>query len=131
MHFCNQCQNMYYLKIKTDDDNAANDALVYYCRNCGNENKELAGNNICVSKTTVNHTEENYSSSINEYTKYDPTLPRTNMIKCPNAKCGSNEEGGVRDVLYNRYDDTNMKYIYMCAVCDTTWKTSQHEPTQK
>jgi DNA-directed RNA polymerase subunit M/transcription elongation factor TFIIS len=131
MHFCSQCQNMYYLKIQTDDDEEANKKLVYYCRNCGNENKELAGDNICVSKTTVNHAEQTVASGVNEYTKYDPTLPHTNMIKCPNSKCTSNDEGGTRDVLYNRYDDTNMKYIYMCTVCDTTWKTSQHETTQK
>jgi|TARA_B110000261_G_scaffold89143_1_gene101611 DNA-directed RNA polymerase subunit M/transcription elongation factor TFIIS len=127
---------MYYLMIENDDENddesnGANDRLVYYCRNCGDKNKELAGKNICVSKTTVNHAEQNNSSSINEYTKYDPTLPHTNMIKCPNSDCESNGADGKRDVLYNRYDDKNMKYIYMCAVCDTSWKTSQDESKQK
>ena len=128
MHFCTQCHNMYYLKIKgsNDDNEEENDTLIYYCRNCGNENEELAGDNICVSKTTVQDTEQKFASLMNEYTKYDPTLPRTVMIKCPNAECESNGEGGKREVLYNRYDETNMKYIYMCTVCDTTWKTSQN-----
>ena len=24
---------------------------------------------------------------------------------------------------YIRYDDANLKYIYICSTCDTTWKT--------
>lgn len=28
-----------------------------------------------------------------------------------------------REVIYLRYDDINMKYIYLCAVCNTIWKT--------
>ena len=28
-----------------------------------------------------------------------------------------------REVIYLRYDDINMKYIYLCAVCNTSWKT--------
>ena len=127
MHFCSQCKNMYYLKIERDEEGVkVNDKLVYYCRNCGHENKDLAGNNICVSKTTLNDTGHNFASIVNEYTKYDPTLPRTNMVKCPNKDCKSNSEGEKSDVIYNRYDDINMKYIYMCSVCDTTWTTSQH-----
>jgi hypothetical protein len=26
-------------------------------------------------------------------------------------------------VIYIRYDDDNMKYLYMCVTCDTVWKT--------
>ena len=28
-----------------------------------------------------------------------------------------------REVLYIRYDDVNMKYVYVCVHCNTTWKT--------
>ena len=60
---------------------------------------------------------------MNEYTKLDPTLPRIKTIKCPNQTCLSNSDNAENEVLYIRYDDTNIKYIYMCAHCDTTWKT--------
>jgi DNA-directed RNA polymerase subunit M/transcription elongation factor TFIIS len=101
---------------------------------------------------------------VNEYTKYDPTLPRINTIKCPNQACDSNEgaeqEGGApppskkkastskaaqedieeeeankttrktqaktlmnREVMYIRYDDINMKYVYLCVHCNTMWRT--------
>jgi DNA-directed RNA polymerase subunit M/transcription elongation factor TFIIS len=37
---------------------------------------------------------------------------------------GSNADDAVpREVIYLRYDDINMKYIYLCAVCNTIWKT--------
>jgi hypothetical protein len=30
-----------------------------------------------------------------------------------------------REVIYIRYDEVNMKYVYMCTVCDTVWNTAQ------
>lgn len=126
MHFCNKCNNMYYLKLSEED----NDALIYYCRNCGNEDHTLTKENVCVLDTTVRQTEQRYSQSINEFTTFDPTLPRINTIKCPNNECPSNQDDGEgaeedREVIYIRYDDINMKYIYMCAKCNTIWKTDE------
>ena len=126
MHFCEKCNNMYYLKIDNDDSNQ----LIYYCRNCGNEDKILNKENICVLETTVRETEERQTQTINEYTKYDPTLPRISTIRCPNDECPSNLDEAdpkkeEREVIYIRYDDVNMKYIYMCAKCNTIWKTDE------
>jgi DNA-directed RNA polymerase subunit M/transcription elongation factor TFIIS len=28
-----------------------------------------------------------------------------------------------RAVIYIRYAETNMKYVYLCVHCDTTWRT--------
>jgi DNA-directed RNA polymerase subunit M/transcription elongation factor TFIIS len=201
---------MYYLKIQDEDGNIGN-TLIYYCRNCGHEDTTLSTNNICVSDMQLLSSEKKYTHIVNEYTKFDPTLPRINTIKCPNQDCVSN--GGVqsmsggggkrkteeekqaaaeskkaateekkrekeaiasakksasqakksaaeaqatlavvkanletlieeeeqqeqheqaeqhtehhnnREVIYIRYDDTNMKYVYLCAHCDTTWRT--------
>jgi hypothetical protein len=33
------------------------------------------------------------------------------------------DDATPREVIYLRYDDTNMKYIYLCAVCNTIWNT--------
>lgn len=128
MHFCEKCDNMYYLKISEEDSNT----LIYYCRNCGNEDNSLTKENICVLETTVHQTEERYSQNINEYTKFDPTLPRITTIKCPNDVCPSNKdvkegEESHREVIYIRYDDINMKYIYMCTKCNTIWKTDEQQ----
>jgi DNA-directed RNA polymerase subunit M/transcription elongation factor TFIIS len=139
MHFCSECNNMYYLKITSEDANT----LIYYCRNCGHEDDMITSENICVSNTELKRSEQKYTHIINEYTKLDPTLPRINTIKCPNQECISNksvyleeEEVGKkkqdasieqqREVIYIRYDDINLKYIYVCAKCDKMWKTDNN-----
>jgi DNA-directed RNA polymerase subunit M/transcription elongation factor TFIIS len=206
---------MYYLKIREED---GGNSLNYYCRNCGHEDTTLTAEAICVSETQLRRSEQKYTHMVNEYTKFDPTLPRINTIKCPNQECSSNADANVgsnngidvqavgvfnggdngvdeaieeqaggagekktvttkaataaankkktaktllkeaeeekkeaeksaketktliekaeksvqkktvslvnnREVIYIRYDDINMKYVYLCVHCDTTWKT--------
>ena len=122
MHFCMKCDNMYYIRVASDDS----DSLIYYCRSCGYEDDQLTADNICVSKTHIKRNKQKFNHLINKYTKLDPTLPRINTIKCPNAECSSNTSG-EREVIYLRYDDVNMKYIYLCAKCDTIWKTDEQK----
>ena len=80
MHFCPKCGNIYYLQLKKDDE----DKLIYYCRNCGNEDESLVSNlnNLYVSKTNIKK-EMNYKNSINKYTKLDPTLPEFIILTVP------------------------------------------------
>lgn len=123
MHFCKSCSNMYYIKLSDSDNNK----LSYYCRNCGTIDENILSDNICVSKQSFNNNSQKIDLFVNEYTKLDPTLPRTNSIKCPNEKCISNSDTNEKvenEVLYIRYDDVNMKYIYVCCNCDFTWKTN-------
>lgn len=126
MNFCEKCGNMYYLKISEQTQ----DKLVYHCRKCGFIDENLVANEdgvICVSKTHIKKSRQNYSSVINEYTKLDPTLPRIKTIRCPNAECSSNtssetKENTENEIIFLRYDDNNMKYIYLCSNCDYSWK---------
>ena len=120
MHFCSICKNMYYIRINSDNPNK----LVYYCRNCGNEDTSLVTDNVCVSKTQLKKSELSFSHIINKYTKLDPTLPRISTILCPNSDCSTNTKGKEREIIYIRYDDTNMKYVYLCSECDTVWNTN-------
>ena len=120
MHFCTNCSNMYYIRINADNPNK----LVYYCRNCGNENSNLATENLCVSKTQIKKDEQTFNYIINKYTKLDPTLPRISNVLCPNVDCKTNTNNDEREIIYIRYDDTNMKYVYLCSTCDTVWKTN-------
>lgn len=124
MHFCSKCDNMYYIKLFDNDKTE----LSYYCKKCGNEENDKT--NVIVSKTNIKSggmKTQGYSHLINKYTKLDPTLPRKNNVKCPNTKCVSNADGENKqenEVLFIRYDDTNMKYIYMCCNCDTVWNNN-------
>jgi DNA-directed RNA polymerase subunit M/transcription elongation factor TFIIS len=123
MHFCSECQNMYYIRIDNENVNK----LIYYCRNCGNEDKLLNVDNVCVSSTQIKKTEQSFDHIINKYTKLDPTLPRISKVLCPNSECETNTKGTKREIIYIRYDDINMKYIYMCSSCDTVWKTDEQK----
>jgi hypothetical protein len=146
MHFCARCDNMYYICIdpgtatpESESDtgsssSSGSSSLVHYCRNCGH--REPVREEICVSKLQIKSIAQNYGNIINRYTKLDPTLPRIGHVKCPNALCASNTQtsdsssasgsGSVpREVIYIRYDEENMKYVYLCAVCDALWSTVQ------
>lgn len=123
MHFCTNCQNMYYISIDGNDANK----LIYYCRNCGDTNTSLSVENVTVSKTQLKKSEQEFSHVINKYTKLDPTLPRINTILCPNAECQTNTNDVPREIIYIRYDDLNMKYVYLCSTCDTVWKTDEQK----
>ena len=123
MHFCSECQNMYYISIDADDSNK----LIYYCRNCGHKDSLLSIENVVVLREQLKKTEQEFSHIINRYTKLDPTLPRISNILCPNPECYTNTNDAPREIIYIRYDDKNMKYVYLCCECDTVWKTEEQK----
>lgn len=122
MNFCSVCNNIYYIRLADDDESS----LIYYCRKCGNEDTNLNVESVCVSKTYFTSAQQDVSDSINKYTKFDPTLPRLYNIKCPNSDCETNIEdsGKKTEVVSIRYDNINMKYLYICSECDYVWKNT-------
>jgi DNA-directed RNA polymerase subunit M/transcription elongation factor TFIIS len=142
MHFCPKCSNMLYISLAGDGSQESSgtennlNSLAYYCRSCGHVDNSIDMENVCVSKTSFKKNAQTYTHVINKYTKLDPTLPRLTTIRCPNMECTSNksrgngvtrgeEEQSKNEIIYIRYDDTNLKYVYLCAKCDTLWKTEQ------
>lgn len=122
MHFCPKCDNMLYISVNFEPDSPEANRLVYYCRNCGHKDNTIGEKNFCVSHMQLKKTEQKFSHLVNKYTKYDPTLPRVTNIACPNSECPSNTDKAVgKDVIYMRYDDDNMLYVYICRHCDHTW----------
>jgi DNA-directed RNA polymerase subunit M/transcription elongation factor TFIIS len=121
MKFCIKCDNMYYIAISEQNPNTLN----HYCRNCGYIDNSNIDEQSCILKTDIKKGEQKYNHIINKYTKQDPTLPRVYNINCPNINCKTNTEPDTQaEVIYMRYDDDNMKYLYLCSTCDTTWKTN-------
>jgi DNA-directed RNA polymerase subunit M/transcription elongation factor TFIIS len=139
MKFCSECDNMYYIKINGEDENS----LIYYCRFCGHEDNEPAENGVVVLRTDYKKSEQQFSHMINRYIKHDNTLPRITNMKCPNESCGKKESESAASasasasaasasaedssIIYLRYDDDNMKYLYICENCNTTWKTDDNK----
>ena len=122
MKFCEKCDNMFHIRVSEENQQDTGNSLVYYCRNCGNSESNII-ESICVSKIQIKRTEQKIMNTVNEFTKMDPTLPRLDNIPCPNEDCPSNN-GSDKEVIYIRYDDTNLKFIYLCVNCDKIWKSS-------
>tara|TARA_B100000787_G_C16197017_1_gene301673 strand:- start:3003 stop:3368 length:366 start_codon:yes stop_codon:yes gene_type:complete len=87
--------------------------LIYYCRCCGNTDETIKPKENSVYSVNFNTDSIKKESIINQYTHHDPSLPKTVGIKCPNEKCPSK----TPNIIYINYDETNMKYIYMCLDC--------------
>ena len=120
MEFCENCSNMLYISVdNTDEDKSI---LKNYCKNC-NFSKELPNNESrAIIENVYENTENiNYKLFINPHIKYDPTLPRVNNIKCINKEC-SKKKDEMDEVIYIKYDNENMKYLYYCVYCEKFWK---------
>ena len=115
MKFCNKCDNMYYISISDDDENI----LTYSCRNCGDIDTTVSNEGMCVLDTHFNGSSMKNVKTVNEFTKMDPTLPRIANMPCPNVNCKKNKQGEKidADVIYMRYDNSNLKYIYISQCC--------------
>jgi uncharacterized protein YdcH (DUF465 family) len=117
---------MYYIGINLESSNE----LIYYCRNCRHKDETITEEGICVLNSQLKKKEQKFNHIINQYTKLDPTLPRIYNVNCPNPQCKTNHEVSKTEkkpteVIYVRYDDDNLKYLYICVECDTTWKTDE------
>lgn len=114
--------------------------IQYYCRHCGGT-EEIAGEGgagaggggggvVVVVDTEIRRQEKLFHHLVNKYTKYDPTLPTMKNVPCPNPECASNTGGGgaearaSNEVFYIRYDDDNLKNLYLCSTCETHWKSN-------
>jgi hypothetical protein len=120
MQFCENCENMLYYKIVNEDIKdpesdmvESKEKLSYYCRCCGNTDDTIKPKENSVYSINFNTDGIKKESIINQYTHHDPSLPKTIGIKCPNNNCPAK----TPNIIYINYDETNMKYIYMCLDC--------------
>jgi len=106
------------LYVKKNDENK----LVKYCKHCEFEKIENTDKAIKISETMYTEDDLLYNQHINKYLRYDPTLRRIKdpLITCPNEKCNLEKE--EQQIIYIKYHAKNMKYLYVCEGCNTTWK---------
>ena len=120
MKFCSHCDNMLYIKINETDNNQLN----YYCRSCGFEDSSLTEEALCILDTQIQKKEQKFNHIVNKFTKLDPTLPRIYNMKCPQESCLTNtgeQSSKPTEIIYMRYDEDKLKYIYICPACDHYW----------
>jgi DNA-directed RNA polymerase subunit M/transcription elongation factor TFIIS len=96
--------------------------VVRSCNMCGYTEAEAKG--VLVSELYIKERGSEADKIIlNEFTRQDPTLPHLKTMKCPNETCETNTGGKERDVLYLKHDSENLKFLYICAVCNTHWRS--------
>ena len=101
MQFC-ECGFKLYTRVEVDSAST-------FCLNCGKQEAVTSG---CISKRLIK--KDGVVTSLNAYTKFDPTLPRINRA-CENKDC-SNES-----IIYIRINEKELKYCFLCPACDTRW----------
>ena len=124
MEFCDNCQNMMYVEVVTDENEGnTKPRLRHYCKNCKNSRESGAeASSIMISdKSQFDASEIAYKAFMTPYIKHDPTLPRVTNIKCPNTKC-TIDQGKSNEVIYIKYDSDNMKFLYYCCHCGHFWR---------
>ena len=118
MKFCENCDNMLYLKIQDiaeSDQGEVTDKkcnLKYVCRKC-NEEYNSDPSDSCVFNIDFNLDNIKKNSFINDFIYDDITNPRAEGIKCPNVNCPDPKP----EIIYIQYDKENIKYIYVCLSC--------------
>jgi hypothetical protein len=113
---------MYFIMIGPDTK------LKYFCRNCSHIDETSKPEEV-FSKVIEDNTASSYEHVINQYTKYDPTLPYI-MDTCQNKQCRTNQvlEAAAAEesqknakIVYLRYDQDQMKFVFLCTICDHSW----------
>ena len=110
MEFCEVCENLLYTKVSEH-------TISKFCKKCGHSHEPSSS--AVVFSTSFKKREQ--SVTINKFTKLDPTLPRIYTIPCPNDIC-ENHKAQHPEIIVMRYDHTELKYIFICPKCDTSWK---------
>jgi hypothetical protein len=99
------------------------DGRVFYkCFCCQTEEYNTLNGSICISKNTFQKQDASYVAYLNEHALNDPTLPCTRVITCQNSDC-TKKENQDNEIVYIKYDQLNLKYIYRCRHCKHIWTT--------
>lgn len=171
MQFCEKCDNLTSLK-----SNEEQTMLFAECLQCGFSVSVPNDENQYVFRKQYTKRSADPQTFINQFTAFDPTLPRLRNKTCINNDCLSKaghlwKTSGLNvsevatllgkpvdsldvrkkwsetewllhlptetnsfpvdskhitrfegEVVYIKYDDQNMKYLYICTTCNKAWK---------
>ena len=110
VYFCDNCGN--HCSIY---ENIEEKTLYLGCKSCGSR-KEYTTSCIYNNEYSIDLSK---SISENPHLNYDVTLPEiknNSKIKCSNPECSN-----PNDILYVKYDEANMSYLYQCKNCKQSW----------
>lgn len=121
MQFCPDCEYMLYIQSRPVDDTEDEYVTQHICKNCG-FSKDIGELSLLVSDTnTAYDTNIKLAPYLQDNIVHDPTIPHVNDIECPFKEC-TKPTAAENDVMYMKYDYSNMKYVYKCCYCKKSWK---------
>jgi len=109
---------MLYIYANTDTQE-----LYHACKSCGNTEKVDNKSRLIYNNNNQVKLDKSEIINSNPYVTHDVTLPTikgNKNIKCNNDSCNVAET----DITYIKYDETNMRYIYVCNHCGSKWKNN-------
>ncbi len=113
MIFCPKCENkLYPVEEKVED----RDRLFNLCMNCGFK-KEYDSSII---QKRIYKGKAVGKMNVNQYSRFDVSLPRTNKKECPNDECPTRENRDEQEAVFIM-DPVSLKLTYMCTTCGTKW----------
>jgi hypothetical protein len=123
----NFCPKDGYKLRMTASDKAGDNTIILKCIACGYHEPmdPKTDAESLVLKTVFNSGSSASGASsgvdFNELTLFDPTLPHMKTLRCPNESCDSRKDISKQDVIYIKTDPINLKFKYMCTVCEKKW----------
>ena len=117
INFFSQCENMTYIPMNEDNK------LFQVCKGCSHTEEFKEYDSIYNMSTDGIDISEVHNT--NKYITHDITLPsitKNDNIKCINTECTSHSKDTNSRITYIKYDTEDMKYLYICNHCGTSWK---------
>jgi DNA-directed RNA polymerase subunit M/transcription elongation factor TFIIS len=110
MIFCPECENKIYPVEE-------NDRLYHQCLKCGfkDEFRETI-----IHRRTYKGKSTNQNSHVNQFSRFDVSLPRTKKKTCPNVDCISHRETDKQEAVFIM-DPISLKLTFVCVCCATDW----------
>ena len=117
INFCPECHNMTYIH-ETDEK-----TLVHVCKICGYQ-EDFQNKSSCIYSSKFSKFDVSTFLNQNKYITHDKTLPsikNNENITCPNDECLTNNEGIEKSFKYIKYDEDQLKFMYVCETCGQSW----------
>ena len=107
LRFCKNCNN-----LMSPRESKAKRQLIFVCKSCGSEedSRSTKGNQNVIYRNNLKASVVTKLESVDPAVIFDPTLPRTNKIKC--LKCGESE------AVFFQADsgkESSMNLVFVCT----------------
>jgi len=122
----NFCHCGYYLYLNAVDDVS----VKHICKNCGFNtplNPKTKEEALILETNFRSGSSAGGAASginVNSYTLHDPALPHmlgAQAPACVNSSCKTQTDPNIRDVIYIKTDPANLKFQYICTICESQW----------